>query len=81
MGGMLPDFVVFVLFRRLAPLRVPGTGGLVSDAELIEVIEEPKNFQKPEDHGNDHDTIQYPFDLALHGDKAVHQPQQKPYDG
>jgi hypothetical protein len=46
------------------------------DAELGEVPEKPKNFQEPQNHSNDNDAVQDCFDLALHGDEAIDQPQQ-----
>jgi hypothetical protein len=48
------------------------------DTELGEVSEKPKDPQEPKNHGNHHDAIHDPFDLALHWDIAVDKPQQYP---
>jgi hypothetical protein len=40
------------------------------------VVEESKNIQEPQDHGNDYDAVQDGLDRSLHWDEAIHQPQQ-----
>jgi hypothetical protein len=47
------------------------------NTELREVIEEPKYLQKPQYDGDNDNAIQDALDLTLHGDEAVHQPQQQ----
>jgi hypothetical protein len=39
-------------------------------------IKESKNIQDPQNHGNDHDAVQDRFDGSLHGNEAIHQPQE-----
>jgi hypothetical protein len=46
----------------------------MTDAELREIVEEPKDLQKPKDYGNYDNTVEDSFDLSLHGDKAVDEP-------
>ena len=62
-------------------LLVDRIGSSVSNAKLSEVAEESKYSEEPEDKGNHHDGVQDTFDLALHWDVAVDQPQQQAYDG
>jgi hypothetical protein len=42
-------------------------------------MEQSKDIAEPKDHGNHHDAIQYRFNGTLHGNEAIHQPQQDPY--
>jgi hypothetical protein len=44
--------------------------------ELGEITEESENLQKPQNHCDDDDGVHDPFDLVLHGDIAINQPQQ-----
>jgi hypothetical protein len=39
-------------------------------------MKEPKDVQDPQNHGNHHDAVQDGLDGGLHGDEAIHQPQQ-----
>ncbi len=39
-------------------------------------MEQPENIQQPQDDCNDYDAIQNGLDRALHGDEAIHQPQE-----
>jgi len=48
----------------------------MSDTEFGKVPEESKYLQEPENDYNHHYTVQYPLDLALHGDEAVDQPKE-----
>jgi hypothetical protein len=43
----------------------------------MEVIEHPVKICDPQDQDNDNQTVQDRFDLSLHGDEPVHNPQQK----
>lgn len=43
-------------------------------------VKDPENTQEPQNRRNNDDSIQDGLDIRLHGDEAVHQPQQKPYD-
>jgi hypothetical protein len=43
-------------------------------------MKESKNIQQPQDHGNDHDAVQNGLDLSLHGDEAIHQPQENTHN-
>jgi hypothetical protein len=56
--------------------RLPMIVNSLPDTELSKVAEDSKDPQKPDNHYDDHNTIYYPFDLALHGDITVKQPQQ-----
>jgi hypothetical protein len=49
---------------------------LGSDANVRKRMEQPKNVQQPQNHGNYHDAVQDGLDGRLHGDKAIHQPQK-----
>jgi hypothetical protein len=42
-------------------------------------MEQPKNIQQPQNDRNDHDAIEDGFDRSLHGDEAIHQPQEDTY--
>jgi uncharacterized protein YaiE (UPF0345 family) len=61
----------------LAGKAGPASMGYVStaDAELMEVIEHPVKIRDPQDQNNDHQAVQDRFDLSLHGDEPVHNPQ------
>jgi hypothetical protein len=43
----------------------------------MEVIEHPVKICNPQDQNNDNQAVQDRFDLSLHGDEPVHNPQQK----
>jgi len=47
---------------------------LMADAKLREVVDEPKYFQKPNDHGNYDNAIEDSFDLSLHRNETVDKP-------
>jgi len=47
---------------------------LSADADVRQGMKQPKNIQEPEHDGNHHDAVQDGLDVALHGDKAIHQP-------
>jgi hypothetical protein len=47
------------------------------DAELMEVIEQPVEIRDPQNQNDDNQAVQDRFDLTLHGDESVHNPQQK----
>jgi len=42
-------------------------------------MKESRNTEDPEHHSNHNDTIQDGFDGGLHGNEAIHQPQQNTY--
>jgi hypothetical protein len=65
--GMEPQQLCAVLAegRASTPQTHPGNGS-----------EKSKSVQKPQDHGNDHDGIQDPFDSSLHWDVAINQPKE-----
>jgi hypothetical protein len=44
----------------------------------MEVIEQPVEIRNPQNQNDDHQAVQDRFDLSLHGDEPVHEPQQKP---
>jgi hypothetical protein len=46
-------------------------------AKLKQVVEKTEYSQQPQNHHNHDNAIQNALDLALHGDKAVHQPQEQ----
>jgi hypothetical protein len=39
-------------------------------------MKQPKDIQQPQDDRNDNDAIQNGLDRSLHGNEAIHQPQQ-----
>ncbi len=39
-------------------------------------MKQPEDIQQPQDDCDDYDTIQNGLDRSLHGDEAIHQPQQ-----
>jgi hypothetical protein len=45
---------------------------------LIEVLKHPVEIRNPYDKNKDNQAVQNRFDLSLHGDEPVHNPQQKP---
>jgi hypothetical protein len=46
-----------------------------SDVYIRQVGENPEHFEKPDDHNNDDDDVQDGFNLAVHGDVCVDQPE------
>jgi hypothetical protein len=52
----------------------------ISDTELREIPKEAEDFQKPQNDGDYDYGVQDAFNLSLHGDEAIHQPQQNSYD-
>jgi hypothetical protein len=39
-------------------------------------MKQPENIQQPQDDCNDHDAIEDGLNRALHGDEAIHEPQE-----
>jgi hypothetical protein len=39
-------------------------------------VKESENIQQPQNDGDNHDAVQDGLDRSLHGDEAIHQPQQ-----
>jgi hypothetical protein len=39
-------------------------------------MKQPEDIQQPQDDCDDYDAIQNGLDRSLHGDEAIHQPQQ-----
>jgi hypothetical protein len=39
-------------------------------------MEESEDVQQPQNHGNDHNTIEDGLDGSLHRNKAIHEPQE-----
>jgi hypothetical protein len=62
-------FMLIVSFatRRTSPF---------SDVNIGKVMKQPENIQEPQDDGDDYDAVQDGFDRSLHGDEAIHQPQE-----
>jgi hypothetical protein len=50
-------------------------GLLGTNADVREVIKQSKNVKEPQNHGDDHHTIQYRFDRGLHRDKTIDEPE------
>jgi hypothetical protein len=46
------------------------------DTELRKVFEHAEYPQKPQNYGDHNDRVQDAFDLTLHGDETVDQPEQ-----
>jgi hypothetical protein len=44
----------------------------------MEVLKHPVKIRNPYDKDEDNQAVQDRFDLSLHGDESVHNPQQKP---
>ena len=44
---------------------------LLPDTELGKVVEQSKDLDEPYDEYNHHNAVQDPFNLSLHGDKAI----------
>jgi hypothetical protein len=42
-------------------------------------MEESEDIQDPQDYSDNHYAIQDRLDRSLHGDEAVHQPQEETY--
>jgi hypothetical protein len=42
-------------------------------------MKQPENIQQPQDDCNDHDAIEDGLDGALHGNEAIHKPQEDSY--
>ena len=43
-------------------------------------MEQSKNIQQPQNHGDDYDTIQNGFDGSLHWDESVYHPEENTHD-
>ena len=43
-------------------------------------MEQSKDIQQPQNHGDDYDTIQNGFDGSLHRDESVYRPQENAYN-
>jgi len=39
-------------------------------------VKQPENIQQPQNHGNDNNAAQDGLDGSLHGNEAIHQPQE-----
>jgi len=48
------------------------------DSELMEVLKEPVEIRNPQNQDDDDQAIQDRFDLSLHWDKFVNEPQHNP---
>lgn len=46
------------------------------DADVASVIDDAKGRQQPHDHADDHDDVENLFDLRIHRDVGVDQPEQ-----
>jgi hypothetical protein len=51
----------------------------IPDVELMQVAKQPIEIRDPQDQNDDNQAVQDRFDLSLHGDKPIHNPQQKTY--
>ena len=51
-----------------------------ADMNPCQRMEQSKNIQQPENHGDDYDTIQNGFDGSLHWDESVYHPQENAYN-
>jgi hypothetical protein len=49
----------------------------VADTELGKVFEQAEYPHDPQDYGNHNNAVEDALDLALHGDEAIHKPQQE----
>jgi hypothetical protein len=47
-----------------------------TNVDVGQGMKQPENVQQPQDDRNDHDAIQNGLDRSLHGDEAIHEPQQ-----
>jgi hypothetical protein len=52
------------------------THPLRSNVHARKGVKEPKNIQEPQNYGNDYDAVQNGLNCPLHGDEAIHQPQE-----
>jgi hypothetical protein len=43
-------------------------------------VEDPEYGEEPQNYGHDDDAIENGLNARLHGDEAVHQPEQESYD-
>jgi hypothetical protein len=51
----------------------------VPDAELPEMVKQPIEIPDPQNQNDDYQSVQDRFDLSLHGNKPVYEPQNNPY--
>lgn len=49
------------------------------DAELPEVVKQPKEISEPHNQNDDYQAIQDRFDLPLHRNESVYEPQHNSY--
>jgi hypothetical protein len=63
-----------VLFSSCCCLSCPHP--LRSNVHAGKGVKEPENIQEPQNYGNDHDAVQNGLDGPLHGNEAIHQPQE-----
>jgi hypothetical protein len=47
-----------------------------ADVDAGQRVEQSKNIQEPQNHGDHYDAVQDSFDRRLHGNEAIHQPQE-----
>lgn len=67
--------------------RVTGFIGLgtrlfyeLRNLNVVGMSQDAEGGQEPHEHANDHDDIQNLFDLSIHGDVGVDQPEQNADD-
>jgi hypothetical protein len=71
-GSDLPYYVELMFCYLASTSRLQQFDLSMSNTELRDVLEEAEYIQKPQDNGNHYNAIQDAFDLALHGDIAIH---------
>jgi hypothetical protein len=74
--GLLYCFVV--LSWRAKAMQAPVECLSAPNAELMEVLEHPVKIRNPEHQDDDDQAVEDRFDLSLHRDEPVHEPQHKP---
>jgi hypothetical protein len=68
-----------IVLVRLAFFTVSSAARSPANVDPGNGMEQSKDITEPEDHGNHHDAVQNRFNRALHGNKAIYQPQQDPH--
>jgi hypothetical protein len=56
-----------------------GEPGLAANVNTGQGVKQSKNIQQPQNDGDDYHAVQDGLDLSLHGDEAIHQPQEDTY--
>ena len=52
----------------------------LANVYAAQAVKEAEDIEEPEHHGDDDHAIENRLDVALHGDEAIHKPEQNAHD-